>query len=171
MTPCLGRVRDKVIVIGCPGAGKSTFSRKLRAATGLPLHHLDMIFHRPDKTTISQEQFDQKLQVLLAGERWIVDGNYWRTLPLRLAAAEQVFFFDLPLAICLAGAEKRVGAPRGDLPWVEEEMDPAFRQSIVDFPREQLPKIKSLLAAHASTKTIIVFKSHAEADGFLAGLG
>lgn len=171
MTPCLGRVRDKVIVIGCPGAGKSTFSRKLRAATGLPLHHLDMIFHRPDKTTISREEFDRKLGTLLAGERWIIDGNYWRTLSQRLAAAEQVFFFDLPLATCLAGAEKRVGAPRGDLPWFEEEMDPAFRQYIVDFPREQLPKIKSLLAANASTKTIIVFKSHAEADGFLAGLG
>ena len=47
----------KVIIIGSPGSGKSTFARKLRDITGLPLHYLDMIWHRPDKTTVSKEEF------------------------------------------------------------------------------------------------------------------
>ena len=50
----------KVIVIGSPGAGKSTFSRKLRDKTGLPLFYLDMIWHKPDKTNITREECHEK---------------------------------------------------------------------------------------------------------------
>ena len=55
----------KVIVIGCCGAGKSTFARKLRDLTGLPLHYLDMIWHKPDRTNVSREEFDAALQNIL----------------------------------------------------------------------------------------------------------
>lgn len=55
----------RVIVIGSPGAGKSIFSRKLRDKTGLPLHYLDMIWHLPDRTNISKEEFDEKLADIL----------------------------------------------------------------------------------------------------------
>ena len=33
----------RAIVIGCPGAGRSTFARKLAAKTGLPLYYLDIV--------------------------------------------------------------------------------------------------------------------------------
>ena len=49
---------EKAIVIGCPGSGKSTFARRLSKATGLPLFYLDMLYHKPDKTTYSKEAFD-----------------------------------------------------------------------------------------------------------------
>ena len=69
----------RAIVIGCPGAGKSTFARKLKDKTGLPLYYLDRIFHKPDRTTVPREEFDQKLQTILQTDRWIIDGNYQRT--------------------------------------------------------------------------------------------
>ena len=69
----------RIIVIGSPGAGKSTFARKLKEKTGLPLYYLDMIFHRPDRTTVTREEFDQKLQAILKTDNWIIDGNYQRT--------------------------------------------------------------------------------------------
>ena len=59
----------KVIVVGCPGSGKSTFARKLQQKTGLPLYYLDMIWHKPDKTTVSDEEFDTRLQECVAGAR------------------------------------------------------------------------------------------------------
>ena len=58
----------KVLVIGCPGAGKSTFARRLRDETGLTLYHLDMIWHKPDKTNITREEFDQRLFEILEKE-------------------------------------------------------------------------------------------------------
>lgn len=63
----------KIIVIGSPGSGKSTFSRKLRDITNLPLYYLDMIKHKPDRTEISSEEFDKKLNEILMKEQWIVD--------------------------------------------------------------------------------------------------
>lgn len=51
----------KVLVFGCPGAGKSTFARKLSEKTGLPLYYLDMIWHKTDRTTVSTEEFDTTL--------------------------------------------------------------------------------------------------------------
>ena len=82
---------EKVIVIGCPGAGKSTFARRLREKTGLPLYYLDMLWHKPDRTNVSAEEFDVCLQKILEQENWIVDGNYLRTLEMRLQACDSVF--------------------------------------------------------------------------------
>ena len=97
---------QKIIVIGSPGAGKSTFARRLRDISGLPLYYLDMIYHRSDKTAVSREEFDEKLMRILETERWIIDGNYRRTLELRLEKCTDVFLFDLPADVCLNGPRK-----------------------------------------------------------------
>ena len=95
----------KVLILGCPGAGKSTFARKLRDKTGLPLYYLDMIWHKPDRTTITKQEFDAKLSEIIKQEEWIIDGNYGRTLEMRFEECDTVFFLDLPTNVCLAGAE------------------------------------------------------------------
>ncbi len=160
---------DRVIVIGSPGAGKSVFSRKLRDKTGLPLIYLDRLFHRPDRRTTTREEFDRALGAALVGEKWIIDGNYLRTLPIRLRSCGKVFFFDLPAEECLAGAAARIGTEREDLPWVETEFDPEFRQYILDFPKDQLPTIRRLLAACPREK-VVTFSSRAAADKWLESL-
>ena len=91
----------KVIVIGCPGAGKSTFARKLSAKTGLPLHYLDMIWHLPDRKTLSREELVLQIEKIASGEEWIIDGNYLHTMAIRLEHCDTVFFFGLPVEICL----------------------------------------------------------------------
>ena len=154
----------RIIVIGSPGSGKSTFARKLKEKTGLPLYYLDMIFHRPDRTTVTREEFDQRLQAILQTENWIIDGNYLRTLPIRFEACTDVFFLDFPLEQCLEGAASRVGTAREDLPWVEQEFDPEFRQYIIDFPKDQLPIIDELVERYRETRRITVFHSREEAD-------
>ena len=156
---------QKVIVIGCPGAGKSTFARWLHHRTGLPLCHLDRLWHKSDRTTVTREEFDAALDVVLAGDRWIIDGNYSRTLERRLAACDTVFLLDLPVEVCLAGAAARVGRPQEDLPWVELELDPAFQESIRTFPQQQLPHIYELLNKHPD-KRIVIFRSRQEIDQY-----
>ena len=167
MSPLRG---SKVIVIGCPGAGKSTFARKLRDKTGLPLFYLDMLFHNPDRSTLSREAFDSGLHEILERAEWIIDGNYRRTLPLRFEACTDVFLFDLPVEQCLQNAAARVGTVREDLPWVETEFDPDFRQYILDFPTNQLPMICDLIDRYRDTRNITIFHSVQEADEWLAGL-
>ncbi len=158
----------RIIVIGSPGAGKSTFARKLKEKTGIPLYYLDMIFHNPDKTTATREEFDSKLQTILQKEEWIIDGNYQRTLPLRFEACTDVFFLDYPLDQCMEGAASRVGKPREDLPWTEQEFDPEFRKYILDFPKDQLPPIYELIEKYKDSRNITIFHSREEANEWLA---
>ena len=158
----------RILVIGCPGAGKSTFARKLRDRTGLPLYYLDMLFHKPDRTTVSRETFDAGLREIIERAEWIIDGNYLRTLALRFEACTDVFLFDLPVEQCLANAAARVGSVREDLPWVETELDADFRQYILDFPKDQMPMIRGLIDQYRNTRSITVFHSRDEADDWLS---
>ncbi len=157
----------KVIVIGCPGAGKSTFARKLSNKTGIPLHYLDMLWHKPNRTNISREAFDTQLSKIIQTDTWIIDGNYQRTLEARLKECDTVFLLDLPLEACLLGAESRIGKRREDLPWIETEFDEEFRQWIIDFPKTQLPEIYELLRKYQNNRNIIIFRSRKEADDYL----
>ena len=161
---------SRVLVIGCPGAGKSTFARALRDVSGLPLTYLDMLFQRPDRTTASREEFDAALAAVMAQPRWIIDGNYHRTLPLRFERCDTVYDFDLPPEDCLAGAMARIGHAREDMPWVERELDPEFRQYILDFARDQRPAIEALKAQYRAQKRIVVFRTREEAARYLQGL-
>lgn len=156
---------EKVIVIGCPGAGKSTFAKRLQKETGLPLYHLDMIWHKPDKTHISREAFDETLRTILSGDRWILDGNYGRTLEMRIKACDTVFLLDLPVETCLAGAQNRIGKKREDLPWKEDALDPEFAQWICNFQENEMPYVHSLLEKY-NHKNIVIFQSHKEIDTY-----
>ena len=158
---------ERVLVIGSPGAGKSRFARGVREKSGLPLYYLDMIWHLPDRTTVTREEFDRRLEEILREDRWIIDGNYGRTLERRLMRCDTVFLLDLPVEVCLEGAKERVGKQREDLPWKEEELDPEFRRWIIDFPKEQLPRIYELLEQYKEGRQIVVFRSREEEDEWL----
>ena len=158
----------KIIVIGCPGSGKTTFSLKLSEKLGLPIFHLDAIWHRGDKTHISREEFDERLSEITALDAYIIDGNYSRTLEYRLIRSDTVILFDLPTNVCIQGALSRVGKKRCDMPWSESELDPRFRGEIEGFRSEKLPQIYSLLEKHKTEKEVIVFTSREDAEKFLA---
>ena len=157
---------QKVIIIGSPGAGKSTFARRLRDKTGLPLYHLDLLWHKPDRTTVTREAFDTRIAELLKQDEWILDGNFQRTLEARLNACDTVFLLDLPLEVCLTSVASRVGQVREDMPWIETEFDPEFKQWIMEFPEKKLPQIHELLEKYQDSKRIVIFKSRTEADCF-----
>ncbi len=159
---------QKVIVIGCPGSGKTTFAEKLNRITGLPLYHLDAIWHKPDKTHIPREEFDERISEIFATEEWIIDGNYNRTIEMRLKECDTVFLFDLPVEVCLQGATERLGKGRYDLPWLEKELDPEFEEFIKDFSKTSLPRIYELIDKYKTEKQVIIFRSRQRADEYLA---
>lgn len=159
----------RVAVIGCPGGGKSTFSRRLRDLTGLPLYHLDALYWRPDRTTLPREEFYPLQQEVIAEDRWIIDGNYQSTMEWRISACDLVVFLDFPTEVCLEGVRARRGQARSDMPWVEDREDEEFLTFIKTFQTENRPKILALLEKHPD-KTVMTFRTREEADEYLAGI-
>ena len=157
----------KVIVIGCPGSGKSTFSRALQVKTGLPLFYLDMMYWNPDKTKKEKTVFLESLASALQKDEWIIDGNYASTMEARLQACDTVFFLDYPLDVCLNGIRERRGKERPDMPWYEtEKEDPEFLAFIKSFEEQSRPAIIELLKKYPE-KTVHVFSNRREADEYL----
>ena len=157
----------RVIVIGCPGSGKTIFAEKLNKITGLPLHYLDAIWHKPDKTHIPREEFDQRILEILATDEWIIDGEYGRTVEMRLKECDTVFLFDLPAEVCLQGVTNRLGKKRYEMPWIEKELDPEFETYIKGFASDSLPRLYELIEKYGMEKQVVIFKSRKEADDFL----
>lgn len=159
----------RVIVIGCPGSGKSTFSRLLHEQTGIPLTHLDMLFWNKDKTRVEKSAFLERLSEVLHQDEWIIDGNFASTMELRMQHCDTVFFLDYSLDICLKGIQERKGKPRTDIPWVENEDDEEFLDFIKSFNEIQRPMILTLLDKY-SDQHIVIFQNRAESDEFLKKL-
>ena len=158
----------KVIVIGCPGSGKSVFSRALHDITGLPLYHIDMIRWREDKTFLSREELIEKINEIGSTDEWIMDGNYGATMELRMSFCDTIIFLDYPTEVCLEGIMSRRGKPRPDLPWIEpvDEIDEEFVESVKNYNIINRPVVLERINKF-SDKNVIVFKSRTESDSFL----
>ena len=156
----------RVAVIGCPGGGKSTFSRALRDRVDLPLYHLDAIYWRDDRTHLSREDFYPLMQKIIARDEWIMDGNYNSTLEWRISACDLLIFLDYPAEVCLEGVRARRGQKRSDMPWVEEGDDQEFLEFIRAFETESRPRILELIGGYPD-KAVVVFRTREEADRYL----
>ena len=160
----------RILVIGCPGSGKSHFSKRLSALLGIPRIHIDNLYWRADKTHITREELIAKYQEVFALDSFVLDGNYVSTLENRLSQADAVFYFDLGEAACLEGIAERFGKPRDDLPWIENQADNATLTALVhDFGKEVTPVIEASLAHHPEVN-VIRFETRGEADCYLADL-
>lgn len=163
---------QRVLILGCAGSGKTTFARALHERSGLPLIHLDRIWWKENWEHLSNGEFDEILLKELAGERWIIDGNYRRTLALRLQYADVAVFFDLPQEECLRGAYDRIEANKGksrpDMgDGCVETHDEAFYAHIKSFHGKNRPEILDLL--NRGGKQYFVFTSRKQAYAWLDG--
>ena len=99
---------ERVLVIGGCGAGKTTFSLRLAEKTGLPATHLDSLFWTGHWEERPREEFDALLMEVLRKPRWIIDGNYGRTIPLRASFCDTLIFLDVSMPVCILSIIKRV---------------------------------------------------------------
>ena len=160
---------NKIIIIGCPGSGKSTFAQKLHKITGIPLFHLDMMYWNSDKTTVSPEVFLSRLGDVFEKDSWIIDGNYLSTMEMRLSACDRVIFLDIDTNTCLEGIKQRRGKARADMPWIETEEDREFTEFIQNFNSTTRPQIMELLSKYPEKEVIILKERDSFAD-FLENL-
>lgn len=158
---------NKIIVIGCCGSGKSTFSKQLADMTGLPLYHLDNIYWLPDTSHLERPEFIRRQKEIMQGEHWIIDGNYGGTMEYRIKECELAYFFDMPTQVCLEGVMKR-DKSRADIA-CELEPDKELLDYIKNYQKESKPRVRQLFKRYPDVK-VITFKSHREADDYISDL-
>ena len=164
---------ERILIIGSPGAGKTTLALALGRKLGLPVTHLDVLHWRDGWVEAPREEFDALLREVLASPRWIIDGNYSRTIPLRLQYCDTVLYLDYPRLLCLCGAIRRVvtnhGKSRpdmgGDCP---ERFDLDFLRYIWSFRKTQRGKILGLLESFPGR--VVLLHNRRETRKFVDGL-
>lgn len=165
----------RVIVIGCGGSGKSTLARAMGEKTGLPVVHLDRIFWSPGNWQhLEKEEFDRLLAIELEKPEWILDGNFNRTMPMRLERCDTVIWLDFSRFTCITGWLKRVinnwGTTRADMgPGCSEWLDPEFFRWIWDFNKNNRQRYRDILSGYPE-KTIHIFKNRRQVKSFLKNL-
>lgn len=161
----------RIIVIGCGGAGKSTFSRNLSDKLNIPVYHLDKIFWNRGWIQTPQEEFDIKLKSLVNKDKWIIDGNYIRTLDMRAERADTIIFINMSTYLCLYRTIKRRimynGKSRPDMAeGCPEGVDFEFFKWILNYNKKIRPEILEKLKKY-NDKTVIILNGKKEVKDFI----
>ncbi|EGT3616044.1 DNA topology modulation protein [Clostridium perfringens] len=161
----------KIIVIGCGGSGKSTLSKELSRKLDIPVTHLDQIYWCGNWEHVSNERFDNLLLEVLEREKWIIDGNFNRTLPLRIEKCDTVIYLDFSRITCLYGAFKRVicnyGHTRDDMGGnCPERFDFEFFKWIWNFNKQNRSKYINILN-NLESKKVYILRNREEVKKFL----
>lgn len=164
---------QKVVVIGCPGSGKTFFSRKLSDKSKLPLIHLDTIYH--DLTHNYYEDKDSwrlRMNEVVKAPRWIIEGNYKSTFDIRFKAADTIILLDYPRRVYFKRVLMRrieySNKRRAEMPesWNEKiELD--FIKFILRYKKIERPKVLKLLKKYESDKNVIILHNDKEAKVFI----
>jgi adenylate kinase family enzyme len=95
-------VPRKIAVVGGSGSGKTTVARRLAELQDLPYIELDALHWGPNWTECPDDEFRARVRGAIAGDGWVVDGNYTGKLgDLVLDRAELIVWLDLPLHVAL----------------------------------------------------------------------
>jgi adenylate kinase family enzyme len=162
----------RVLVIGSPGAGKSTFSRTLSTVSGIPVIHVDHLFWQAGWVQTPKDIYLEKVKAAISGERWIFDGINASTFDLRIPRADTIIWLQRSRAACLRRVALRIltsyGRVRVDMaPGCPEKLDWEFIKWVWSFQRVYDPIIRAALNRHDAWARTIVLRSDAESAVFL----
>jgi len=155
-------MNNRIIVVGCPGSGKSVLSRRLSEKLNIPVYHMDNLYWDSNWNHITRDELREKIGKIMDTDRWIIDGNYISTLEDRVARCDTVIFLDYSVEECLTGIEQRMGKPRPDVPFIEENHDTKFQDFVKNFSSDTRPLELELFDRYKE-KEILIFNSRKEA--------
>ena len=165
---------ERIMIIGCGGSGKSTLARQLGEKTGLSVVHLDKLFWRPGWVNLTREEFDVVHNAAIEEKKWILDGNFDRTMEPRIRRCDTVVYLDFSRMACLCGVMKRIlttyGKVRPDMgDGCPERFDLAFLQWVWNFNKNKREKNYRLLEQYGE-KRIYILKNRKQVKEFLESL-
>ncbi len=160
---------DRIAIIGCGGSGKTVLARRLADRLGLTVTNLDALYYDDTWNALPQDKFAAIQHELVAADRWIIEGNYASTLPIRLARADTVIFLDLPARTCLWGIAQRRWRYRGGqhADGVYDRITWSFVKYILGYRRTMRPRVNTLVAEHGRHVRYLQFTSRRRANQFL----
>ncbi|MEO8210990.1 MAG: hypothetical protein ABI840_10545 [bacterium] len=88
--------KKRILVIGGSGSGKSTFAKILGRKLKIEVIHLDRYFWKPNWVKKNDDDFKEIVSRLILKDEWIMEGNYSKTLSIRIPRTDHIFFFDFP---------------------------------------------------------------------------
>lgn len=159
----------KIIIIGCPGAGKSVLTKRINEVLCYPVMHLDKVYHTGGKSHITREELIRKVNDFAnTYDEWIIDGNYISTLEVRVQLADTIILLNIPSEICLINAYNREeeyvkqGKNKEDMAeGFDGTITEEFVNFIKNFPKDTMPKIKDILK-HYKEKDINIISNYEE---------
>lgn len=164
----------KIIIIGCPGSGKSTMTFKLEEKLKFPVLHLDKIYHINNNTHITREELVEKVENFAkSNQNWIIDGNYISTIKQRVELADTIILLNLDTEVCIQNALARSKKDRtADMAegFDNSKIEDKFIKFITNFKTNTLPQIFEILEQYKSEKKIIILKNYEEIDNFINNL-
>jgi len=164
---------QRVAVVGSGGAGKSTFARALSRVTGIPVIHLDEHYWSPGWVETPRDQWAEIQGVLVAQERWIIEGHYGNTLDLRFARADTVIVLAPARRVCIYRVLKRVALNwhrDTQAPGCPEHFDLTFLRWLWDYPHDGQTALAAALRPHEGQLQVVYLTNAASAGQYLAEL-
>ena len=165
---------ERILIIGCSGSGKSWLARELGQKLGLPVIHLDQLWWQTGWQNVTVEEFDSRLAMALNMDRWIIDGNYSRTMEERLTRCDTVIYLDFSRWACLLGMCQRLltnrGKTRPDMSaGCPERFNWEFVKWIWNFNKNNRVRNYTYLAKAKHAKSVLL-KNRKEVQRFLDSL-
>ena len=164
---------QRILVMGSPGSGKSTFARRLSQVTDIPVVSLDALFWKPGWQPSDSAEFEARLAEAIRLPRWIMDGDYiWWAGDIRRSVADAVIWFDLPRRTCVAGIMNRIATSYGRVrpemaEGCPERINVEFFRYVWTYRREQRPKLQQYLGGLRADQPLICFTDRAQANRYL----
>lgn len=150
----------RVLVIGSPGAGKSTLSARLAAKLDVPVIYLDLHHWLPGWVYRDSASAREIVRDLATGPAWVMDGNFAETFDLRMPRADTLVWLDYPRMTCVRRILTRTirgyGKRPADLPeGCPEGFDPQVYRFAWRFPAESRPQIASAIDKYGAHLNIM----------------
>ncbi len=159
------------MIIGHPGAGKSTLAVKMGEILHLPVIHLDREFWQAGWRQSERDEWRERVRQMTAGERWIMDGTYDNSLDIRLPYADTIIFLDFPTGICMWRIIKRMlrgyGQVRPDMAdGCHERIDWTFIKFVWEYRKIRRPRILTAMKAYSPHTDVVRLVSTGEVESF-----
>lgn len=161
---------NRICIIGGSGSGKSTLCNILSKELNLPAVHIDAINYNENWTEVDKTERDKKIIEKASEDKWIIDGNYNKTLKERFERADLIIWLDYSTYMHLKGALKRFftmrNQERPEIPGCKEHLDFKFMKYVITYNKKNRPIVLEKLQNIPKDK-VLIFKKQKDLNNWL----